>query len=691
MCGIAGLFDRNGRADLGRLHSMGQLLSHRGPDDEGMVLIDPVNGQSFTHGGADTPAAVFRSGLPWAPARARGDQASADYRVGLVHRRLSIVDLQPTGHQPLCDTDGRDWIVYNGEVYNHVELRVELEKLGHRFLGTSDTEVLLAAYRQWGTDCLHHFNGMFALAIWDGAAKRLFLARDRFGIKPLYYQYDGVHFAFASEPKALVMTQRHRLSAYLPAVRDLVALDWVDHASRTTFEGLWQLPPAHWMSIGEGGMRTERWWSLDPSARTEGSSAELASLYAERFTDSVRLRLRADVEVGCCLSGGLDSSGVITTASKLANKGLHAFSCAYDEGPAFDERPWIRAAVEASGAASHVIVPDGGDFWSVFDRMAMQQDEPTAGPGVYSQWKVMELAQGAGLKVLLDGQGGDETLAGYHRYLPTRLRDLISVGDWAGFASLWGRVSDRLGFATTLLHTFQPWLPAPLTGLLRSRLGQGKDRVLSSILAKQPSLVPQAGRSGRSALWDHLEFDTTVRQLPSLLRYEDRSSMAFGIETRLPFLDYRLVELAFSLPDSERLDGVTTKAVLRRAFADRVPQSILARRDKMGFETPTDLWLRGRYAGEVRKRLTRPGPFQDWVRRAAVDSALDDYLAGRRDIGLQIWRWLSLEAWSQRFLARDPRVRPKSSEVILHAGSHRSYTEATESVEADARAGLLAG
>lgn len=691
MCGIAGLFDRNGRADLGRLHLMGQLLRHRGPDDEGMVLIDPVHGQSFTHGGADTPADVFTSGLPWAPARARGDQSRADYRVGLVHRRLAIVDLKPTGHQPLTDSDARDWIVYNGEVYNHVELRAELESMGHRFLGTSDTEVVLAAYRQWGTDCLSRFNGMFAFALWDGGAKRLFLARDRFGIKPLYYQFDGSLFAFASEPKALVMTQPHRLSAHLPAVRDLLALDWVDHGSRTSFEGLWQLPPAHWMSIGEGGMRIERWWSLDPEARDHGSADDQAAAFAEAFTDSVRLRLRADVEVGSCLSGGLDSSAVITTASRLANRGLHAFSCAYDEGPAFDERPWIRAAVEVSGATSHVVVPDGSDFWSVFDRMAMQQDEPTAGPGVYSQWKVMELAHAAGLKVLLDGQGGDETLAGYFRYLPTRLRDLVATGQWGAFASLWGRVSDRLGLATTLVHTFEPWLPSSLVGALRNRLGQGKGRVLSSSLAKIASDAPRSRPSGRSALWDHLAFDSTVRQLPSLLRYEDRSSMAFAIETRLPFLDYRLVESAFALPDSARLDGVRTKAILRRALAERIPQSILDRRDKMGFETPSDLWLRGRYSGEVRRRLSRPGPFQDWVDRAALATALEDFLAGRRDIGLQIWRWLSLEAWSQRFLARDPRVGARPDEIILHAGRHRSYTEATESVEADARAGILAG
>ncbi len=691
MCGIAGLYDRQGRADLGRLHRMGQLLRHRGPDDEGMVLIDAKGGQSFTHGGADTPADVFQSGLPYAPAKARGDQRTADYGVGLVHRRLSIVDLKPSGHQPLCGADGRDWIVFNGEVYNHIELRAELEKDGARFVSTSDTEVILAAYQKWGEDCLHHFNGMFALAIWDGAKKQLFCARDRFGVKPFYYQFDGQRFAFASEPKALVLTQPHRITPRLSAIRDLLALDWVDHEAQTFFEGLWQLPAGHCLTMSDNGLSVRRWWSVDPSRFVGGDARSLEAEFERLFTDSVKLRLRADVEVGSCLSGGLDSSAVITTASTLANKGLHAFSCAYDEGPAFDERPYIRAAVEASGATSHIIVPDGGDFWSVFDTLARAQDEPTAGPGVYSQYKVMQLARDKGLKVLLDGQGGDEILAGYFRYLPARLRDLVAAGDWAGFQSLWGKVSDRLGFATTLLHTFEPWLPAGLVGALRGRYGQGKDKVLSSLLANAPSTVGHMPHGSRSYLWRQLEFDTLQRQLPSLLRYEDRDSMAFGIETRLPFLDYRLAEFAFALPDTQKLDGVTTKAILRRALHDRIPKSILDRRDKMGFETPTDLWLRGRYSAEVRKRLSRPGPFQDWVRGDVLQAELEEYLAGRREIGLQVWRWLSLESWSHQYVAKDPRLTERSSNDSPNAGRHLTFVEATERFEDETAAGILAG
>ena len=284
---------------------------------------------------------------------------------------------------------------------------------------------------------------------------------------------------------------------------------------------------------------------------------------------------------------------MVTTASRLAQRPIHAFSCAYDEGPAYDERRYVRAVTEATGAHAHLVVPDGGDFWGVFDRLTESQDEPTAGPGLYSQWKVMELAHGSGLKVLLDGQGGDETLGGYFRYLPIRLRDLLSTGRLGEFARLLGPVVDRLGGATTLALTLEPWLPPGLVSVLRRRFGQGKDRVLSPALKRleraRPDQRPHPPRDFPSALSRQLAFDTLQRLLPSLLRYEDRNSMAFSIETRLPFLDYRLVEFVFALPDEQRLDGTTTKAILRRSLADRIPRVVLERRDKMGFETPTDL------------------------------------------------------------------------------------------------------
>ena len=684
MCGIAGLYEPGGRVDLGRLHEMSRLMRHRGPDDEGLALIDPSGG-AVTLGGADTPAAAYASGLPYAPGRGATARAFGPTPLGLLHRRLAIVDLSPAGHQPMCDADGRLWITYNGEVYNYVELKAELEGLGERFVSTSDTEVILAAYRRFGPACLERFNGMFAFAIWDAGKRELFCARDRLGVKPFYYQWDGRRFAFASDPRALVLTQPQRIRPSLPAVRDLIALDWVDHEAQTFFEGVWQLPAGHALVVGEGRLAVRRWWALDPHRRARGTRAEWTAEFERLFTDAVRLRLRADVEVGSCLSGGLDSSAVVTTAGRILPHPIHAFSCAYDEGPAWDERPYAKLTADASGAVQHVVVPDGSDFWEVFDRLHDLQGEPTAGPGLYSQWKVMDLAHGAGLKVLLDGQGGDETLAGYFRYLPIRLRDLIARGDLGGALAMFGPVAERIGAAVTLALTLEPWLPAPLVEALRRRFGQGKDRALSPALrAIGQAAPPLPPRQWESGLADQLAFDTLQRLLPSLLRYEDRNSMAFSIETRLPFLDYRLVELAFSLPDEERLAGTTSKAILRRALADRIPAAVLERRDKMGFETPTDRWLTERYAGEARRRLLTEGPLHEWVEPGALRAELEDYLAGRRAIGLQVWRWLSLESWARRFIAVDARVPARPVEASRHAGAHRSYVEVAAAIDREA-------
>lgn len=692
MCGIAGLLHADERVDLGRLHHMARLLRHRGPDDEGIVLIDPAANAALVLGGPDTPGPVYASPHPWTPG-VRPPDASAGggaYRVGLAHRRLSIVDLSPAGHQPMCDEEGRCWITYNGEVYNHLELREELTSLGARFRSTSDTEVILAAYLRWGPDCLARMNGMFALAIWDGRRRELFCARDRFGVKPFYYQWDGRSFAFASEPGALVLTQPRRIGPRLAAVRDLVALDWVDHDAHTFFNGLMQLPAGHTLVVGEQGVAIRRWWTLDPTRHATGNPGDWAHEFAERFDSAVRLRLRADVEVGSCLSGGLDSSAVVTTAAPMMDRPLRAFTVAYDEGPAFDERHYVRATVAASKAASDIVVPDGSDFWDTFDRLAERQDEPTAGPGVYSQWHVMSLAHRHGLKVLLDGQGGDETLAGYWRYLPMRLRDLLCEGRLGDFAALFGPVAGRLGASTALALTVEPWLPAGLVAPLRRRYGQGKDRALTARLRALPTVALRPPSAFPTAVTRQQAFDTLQRLLPSLLRYEDRNSMAFSIETRLPFLDYRLVEFVFSLPDEQRLEGATTKAILRRALADRLPREVLSRQDKMGFETPTDVWLRSRYAGEVRRRLLSDGPLHAWLEPGVIASELDDYLSGRRDIGLQIWRWLSLEAWGRRFVAADPRVTARPLEVQTHPGLHKSYTQviemrARETEPADAR------
>jgi asparagine synthase (glutamine-hydrolysing) len=580
--------------------------------------------------------------------------------VGFAFRRLSILDLSPAGHQPMCDPSGRYWIVFNGEIYNYLELREELAARGHAFRTGSDTEVLLAAYATWGADMLPHLNGMWGIALWDAREKTLLLARDRFGVKPLYYSVVDGRLAFASELKPIVLAGERRPRD--EAIYDLVARDWVDHTPETFFAGVFQLQAGHLLVARAGApgvpgtLTVRRWWDLDPARREVMSPAAAAERFRALFDDAVRLRLRADVPVGTCLSGGVDSTAIITTAAGFLPHPMRAFSVSYDEGEAYDERRWIDDAVARSGAIPALVVPDGRDLWDTIDDLVWHQEEPSAGTGLYSQWHVMKLAGrgpgGHGMKVLLDGQGGDELLGGYHRYYFPYLRDRLARGEFEVFAGAFRGVAfeQRLGVAQTIAKVLVPLLPPPLFDWGRRTFGQGKDRVLGEGLRRFHAAEPRPPWRFTSRLSNQLAWDMTVRFLPSLLRYEDRNSMAWSIETRLPFLDYRLAEFVFALAEERRIRGTTTKVLLREALHDRIPPSILARRDKKGYETPTDVWFRTRDAGRLREiLLAQDAASRPYLDRAAVARELDDFLAGRRPIGLQVWRWLHLELWLRRF------------------------------------------
>ena len=493
----------------------------------------------------------------------------------------------------------------------------------------------------------------------------MFAARDRFGVKPFYYRVDGGRFTFASELKPLVLGRPRTPS--LPAIHALLARDWVDHRPETFFEGVHPLPAGHCLTIALPGTSGEtlpavrRWWDLDPTSRIVLSPTAATERFAELFDDAVRLRLRADVPVGTCLSGGLDSTSIVITAAGMLPHAMRTFTVGYDAGEAFDERAYARIAARAAGADEAVVVPDGTDLWDTLDDIVWHQEEPAAGPGLYSQWHVMKLAGrgGAGMKVLLDGQGGDELLAGYHRYYFPYLRDLLAHGRIAAFTQAFAGVAfgQGLGFAQSAAKVARPFVPVDAFEWARRTFGQGKDRVLGPALAPFHAPEPMPPRRFASALSDQLAWDMTARFLPSLLRYEDRNSMAFSIETRLPFLDYRLAEFVFALADEPRIEGVTTKAILRKALAPRVPAAILERRDKKGYETPTDLWLRGRERERLRALLLDPDArTRPYLERAELARALDDYIAGRRAIGLQVWRWLHLELWLRQFFDGDGRA-----------------------------------
>jgi asparagine synthase (glutamine-hydrolysing) len=634
MCGLCGIvaFDRPPEAELAR--AMSDVLAHRGPDGEG----------SFS----SAPGVAFG------------------------HRRLAIIDLSDAGIQPFASDDGGLQLMHNGEVYNYRELRGELETRGHSFRTATDTEVVLRAYEEWGDRCVERFNGMWAIALWDGRRERLFCSRDRFGVKPFYFRHAEGRFVFASELKAFRVDSTVELRPNLVAVRDYIEQGALDHRDATFFEGIGKLPPAHSLVFDRDGLRTTRYWSLEP----RDAPADPVATVRELFIDSVRLRLRSDVPIGTCLSGGVDSSAIACTVDHLlATEAENARPIgdrqrtftAYFADDGYDERPFAREVVGRTKADPHWISFTGEDVVDYLPAIVAAQDEPFGSTSIVAQWFVMRAAREAGLKVMLDGQGGDEVLAGYPTYFSYRFADLVTGGrlptlgrELAAYRRLHGASIPSLAEALV-----RPLASESLKLRVRSRL-KGTWRLAGPALSStRPTGVEQA--SGfPDFLRRRMELILTERGLPELLHYEDRNSMAHSLEARVPFLDYRFVELCFSLPPRQLIDRGMTKVVLRRALGDLLPPVVRDRVDKLGFVTPEARWFReglGAFAADV--FASQAFADRGLVDPAAARRRLEGHRAGRLDAGFELWRVLNLELWARTFL--DPRPVPDRAPTQLVA------------------------
>jgi asparagine synthase (glutamine-hydrolysing) len=656
VCGIFGIWHRDGRpVDILALRRAATAVRHRGPDDEGYLLADTQSGRVVLCGGEATSTEL---GLPWLD-----HFAGERFDLALAFRRLSILDLSPAGHQPMASHDGRLWMIFNGEVYNYVELRRELSGLGHEFRTGTDSEVILAAYTQWGPDCLSRFNGMWALAIWNVSKRQLFLARDRFGIKPLYTVDEGGTFAFGSEIKALLASgvvpfrpSQLAVAAYIAQGRSPSHLQ-----GETFFEGVRSLSAAHSALISHETISYRHYWSLP----LEGSSNTKYAVrdYQELFTDAVRVHLRADVPVGTCLSGGVDSSSIVAVAGRLMQTehavslerlGEHqqTFSAVYDgEGP-WNERQHIEKVIVRTGAAGNYIQPTSERLWDDLDRLVWHQDEPFQSTSIFAQWCVMDLAHRRGVTVLLDGQGADEVLGGYRPY-SVRLAELLRAGRLLQAVTLARdarRVAD-VNPLSALGKALAVQLPAPLLKRLRSariRQAAGAAGLHSDVEASLLTATRDEDEIyvDQRSLSRHLA-RLIDESLPDLLRYEDRNSMAFSIEARVPFLDYRLVEYAFTQAAPLRIHKGWTKWVQRMAVRELLPKEIVWRRDKVGFETPEVQWLRdGRK--QILDILHADQTGSDYLDLGAVRHqvpALLDQPGGPA----RVWRWVNLVTWLRCF------------------------------------------
>lgn len=572
-------------------------------------------------------------------------------RVALGHRRLSIIDPSHAADQPMSTEDGEMRIVFNGEIYNYVELRAELESIGVSFRTRSDTEVLLAAIRAYGVAAIPKLNGMFAFAAYDERSHRLLIARDRFGEKPLFIGHGAFHtVVIASEMKAVLAHPLVVCSASEIAMQAYTKESWYEDGCSTFFEGIERLPPAHAAWYRMDGTEECRWryWTpnyehIDDALRPQ----EAVERFGELLQRSINIRLRADVPVGSSLSGGLDSSTIVgfLTRERSSNSFTqNTFSACFPSDPTISEDPEIDAVVEHTGVNSYRVVPDPKRLVAESELLHWHQEEPFLSASIYLQWCVARLARDHDTTVLLDGQGADELLAGYQYYFRQRQLDLIDNG--------------RLDLALTETKNF--------TGRLEkagSHYADSYRRFDSKVAYTTGELVtmsspppvfhypyetgtapPKPGFRLRRTLSEGLLYNS----LPMLLRYADRNAMAFARETRMPFLDYDLVDFCISLPDDLLVRNGWQKWVLRQAADDTIPESIRWRADKVGYAAPLDLWLRNELREWARERLwdNKLKGVPDYNQNT-IAKLWDQHQANRANHSWALWRWISLSEWLQ--------------------------------------------
>lgn len=550
MCGISGLIRKNNTGvQKGLLQQMNELISHRGPDADGFFYWN---------------------------------------NVGLAHRRLSILDLSEAGNQPMHFSD-RYTIVYNGEIYNYLEIKEELIGLGYTFKSATDTEVILAAYDCWSDSCLNRFNGMWAFALLDKSKNELFCSRDRFGIKPFYYTDNGEYFAFGSEIKQLVQLLNHRIADRELLIEFLVT-NIYDHSEKTFFSAIKSLSPGHWMrvSVNEDKIHYKRYYNLYDRIKPSNSNLiEETDKIMKIFKNSISLRLRSDVTVGTCLSGGLDSSAISAIASKeyidKAGRKFTAIHARSSESET-DESRYANEVASFYDFDMHIVNPKTEDFVELVDEVVYTQEEPFYGPSLFMGYKVFQKANELGCKVMMNGQGGDEILLGYERYYTSYLYNLPFL---KGIKELFLIVNNSgLGIIDSILYFFY---------FSSFRLRKAKltnDSLVKPELLRKHSFdtLRDSVKSFKNIL-DLQIMEVTKIQLPHLLKQEDRNSMRNSIEARFPFLDYRMVEASLSTKPEFKLNCGWTKYILRKALEVILPASVIWRKNKLGFNAPEKTWL----------------------------------------------------------------------------------------------------
>ncbi len=607
MCGICGIISFNGEdVERRQIKKMMDKIRHRGPDDEGM----------FFH-----------------------------KRIGLGFLRLSILDLTSGGHQPMQDESGRYTITFNGEIYNYIELRKQLLKKEYKFHSKTDTEVLLKAFIEWDKDCLEKLNGMFAFAIYDKESERLFAARDRFGIKPFYYYKDHDQFLFSSEiPPVLAVLKREKVRANRKAIFSYLTYNRTDHANYTFFEDIYKLKPGSFLNIKGNDFDVKQWYYLSDNLNKPLNNADE---FKQLFNSSVKLRLRSDVPVGVCLSGGLDSSSIVSTLIKEHQKhDLNTFSAIYNDFSK-DESAFIKM-YENQLQNMYYITPTARTLLSDFDDFIKFHGEPVSSSSPYAQYKVMELAKNY-VTVTLDGQGADEQLGGYHYFYGFLFKGLLAQLRLLKFMSegyhYFKQHRSFFGYKSLLFFLLPNKLKTTARANQKDYIAQEFTENYSSEIENIDNLY--SSKNLQQSLLNHFNY-----KLEHLLKWEDRNAMSHSIESRVPFLDHHLVERCLSTEENKIIHKGYTKYILRQSMKGALPEKIRLRQDKIGFATPEDQWFREDFFIEFIKELINSQKFQqrNLYDVEKVKVLYNKHLDNKVNISKEIWKWINLELWYQKFI-----------------------------------------
>lgn len=662
MCGIAGIVNCDNVNNIhtpSQLLGMTNLMKHRGPDDEGFAFFNPFSfgegfGEAITAGGNDSSKDVWQSSFQYAPQKQVGSIAM-NYPVALGFRRLSILDLSAAGHQPMCSKDKNLWIVFNGEIYNYLELREELKKKGHHFETNTDTEVILVAYLEWGEKCLDRFNGMWAFVIYNRKENKLFGARDRFGVKPFYYYFDKNVFAFASEQKALVKSSFVKTGINKKMVFDYLALGEIEAAEEGFFQNILELMPAFAFSFDINNKSFKKWqyYSLNHNNNFKLFNRSKCNEYTERLKelifDAINIRLRSDVAVGSCLSGGLDSSSIVCVANQLLKNTIgeqqKVFTASF-ANENIDESKWAELVVKQTQTEWHQTFPTAEGLMKDIETLIYCQDIPMWNTSTYAQFKVMQLAKENGIKVVLDGQGGDELFAGYQHHRLAYLIELLRNYMCSSFLKELNYSSPLFFLKNYFKYNGISKLPSESVAAIHKFYFNDLKFINQDIWNEHKNRFSFLNQRHIESLNQMLCNEFNHSYLKGYLKCEDRCSMWFSIESRTPFADdINLIEYVFQLPAAYKMNQGISKFLLRETMKDILPEKIRNRKDKLGYTTPNNRWL-FEMKDELKSYLTKD--LNEYIRADKIIKEYDHlFTINHKKVTNRIFPFLLFAIWKK--------------------------------------------